>query len=212
MENLYLMQFFTIAAVHLLAAVAPGPDFAIVIKQSITYGRRTAVLTSLGVGLGILIHVSYSLLGIGLVISKSILAFSLMKMLAAAYLIYIGIKALRTKPYDEENPFDISEMQAPDSKQAILTGFMSNGLNPKVALFMLSIFTVVISPDTPTLIRAGYGLYMAFASGFWFTLVACFFSSDHIRNVFQQVGHWFDRIMGSLLIGLGVKLVTASNN
>jgi threonine/homoserine/homoserine lactone efflux protein len=64
----YWLEFLTIASVHLLAVASPGPDFAIVLKHSISYGRRAAIVTSIGVGVGILIHVAYSLLGIGILI------------------------------------------------------------------------------------------------------------------------------------------------
>src|SRR4051794_31688078 len=87
---MYLAEFLTVALVHLLAVASPGPDFAVVLRESVTRGRPAGIFTALGVGSGIVLHVSYSLLGIGLLISQSILLFSLLKWLAAAYLIYIG--------------------------------------------------------------------------------------------------------------------------
>ena len=97
LEAPYLSEFLTVALVHLLAVASPGPDFAIIVKQSISQGRKAALWSSLGIGLGIFIHVFYSLLGIGLVISQSITAFNIMKFLGAAYLAYLGVKGLKTK-------------------------------------------------------------------------------------------------------------------
>lgn len=210
MVSAYITEFLMIALVHLLAVASPGPDFAIVVKQSITHGRRTAMLTSMGIGLGILIHVGYSLLGIGVVISQSIIAFTVMKFVAALYLIFIGIKALRARPEGTVEGVQVRSKAMPSAGQAILTGFMTNGLNPKATLFFLSLFTVIISPSTPIIIQAGYGLYMALATALWFILVSVIFGSDRVRSSFKRIGHWFERFMGTLLVGLGLKLAVSS--
>lgn len=207
--DIYLTQFLTIILVHFLAVVSPGPDFAVVVKHSVSYGRKTAIMTSLGVGTGILIHVAYSLLGIGFIISKSILAFSIMKYLGAGYILYIGIKALRSKPSDEKTDLVNKQVELPSSKNAFMTGFMTNGLNPKATLFFLSLFTVIIKHDTPMIYQFSYGIYMAFATFVWFTFVSIFFSQDKVRKTFNRVGHWFDRVMGGVLILLGIKLATS---
>src|SRR5690606_9983471 len=92
------MEFLTVALVHLLAVASPGPDFAVVVRESVTQGHRTGSWTALGVGCGIFLHVAYSLLGIGLIVSQSIVLFNLFKWLAAAYLLYLGWRALRARP------------------------------------------------------------------------------------------------------------------
>ena len=83
---------------------------------------------------------------------------------------------------------------------------MTNGLNPKATLFFLSLFTVVINPHTPLAIQAGYGIYLAVATAIWFCLVAMLFSQQRVRAGFARMGHWFDRMMGVVLIAIGVKL------
>ena len=95
---MYWTEFLTVALIHLLAVASPGPDFAVVLKESVAHGRRAGLFTAWGVGTGILLHVAYSLLGIGLLVSQSVLLFNLLKYLAAAYLVYIGIRALRAQP------------------------------------------------------------------------------------------------------------------
>ena len=202
----YFSQFLTVALVHLLAVASPGPDFAIVVRQSITYGRRTALWTSLGVGSGILIHVSYSLLGIGMLVSRSIVLFGIMKMVCALYLVYLGVGALRTNPMNRAELPEITETVLPTTLQALRTGFFTNGLNPKATLFFLSLFTVVIDPATPLVIQAGYGLYMAVATALWFSGLSLLFGHGSVRRVFLKIGHWFDRLTGVVLIGLGLKV------
>ncbi|UTW06902.1 LysE family transporter [Pseudomonas benzenivorans] len=203
---MYWTEFLTVALIHLLAVASPGPDFAIVVRESVAYGRRAGIFTALGVGCGIFVHVAYSLLGIGLIVSQSIVLFNALKWLAAAYLLYIGIRALRARPADPAS----AELQlaagARAPRAAFVTGFVTNGLNPKATLFFLSLFTVVINPHTPLSVQAGYGVYLALATALWFCLVAMLFSQQRVRAGFARLGHWFDRLMGAVLVGLGAKL------
>ncbi|PTU73158.1 LysE family transporter [Pseudomonas mangrovi] len=202
---MYWNEFLTIALIHLLAVASPGPDFAVVVRESVVRGRRAGLFTALGVGSGILIHVTYSLLGIGLIVSQSILLFSILKWLAAAYLLYIGIKALRARPMDAAS-MEGETTVARSALAAFSTGFITNGLNPKATLFFLSLFAVVIDPNTPLSVQLGYGAYLTGATALWFCLVALLFSQQRVRAGFARMGHWFDRLTGAVLVGLGIKL------
>jgi threonine/homoserine/homoserine lactone efflux protein len=95
---MFITQFITVAIVHLFAVMSPGPDFAVVTRNSLFNSRKVGIYTSLGIALGIMVHVTYSLLGVGLLISRSILLFNIIKFVGAAYLIFIGYKSLRAKP------------------------------------------------------------------------------------------------------------------
>ncbi|MBD9396053.1 LysE family transporter [Pseudomonas sp. PDM11] len=203
---MYWTEFFTVALIHLLAVASPGPDFAIVVRESVAHGRRAGVFCALGVGTGIFVHVAYSLLGIGLIVSQSIVLFNALKWLAAAYLLYIGFKALRAQPAASGSVQEQAAAPARTPRGAFVTGFVTNGLNPKATLFFLSLFTVVINPHTPLLVQGGYGVYLAVATSLWFCLVAMLFSQQRVREGFARMGHWFDRLMGTVLVGLGIKL------
>ncbi|MGF6590362.1 LysE family translocator [Pseudomonas sp. 2835] len=203
---MYWAEFLTVALIHLLAVASPGPDFAVVVRESVTHGRRAGTWTAFGVGTAIFLHVGYSLLGIGLIVSQSIMLFNALKWLAAAYLLYIGFKALRARPATPGSDNVQASTVERTPRAAFVAGFMTNGLNPKATLFFLSLFTVVINPHTPLAIQAGYGLYLAVATGLWFCLVAMLFSQQRVRAAFARMGHWFDRTMGAVLIALGVKI------
>ncbi|MBV7561776.1 LysE family transporter [Pseudomonas sp. sia0905] len=203
---MYWTEFFTVALIHLLAVASPGPDFAIVVRESVAHGRRAGVFCALGVGTGIFVHVAYSLLGIGLIVSQSIVLFNALKWQAAAYLLYIGFKALRAQPAAPGAVQEQAAAPARTPRGAFVTGFVTNGLNPKATLFFLSLFTVVINPHTPLLVQGGYGVYLAVATALWFCLVAMLFSQQRVREGFARMGHWFDRLMGAVLVGLGIKL------
>ncbi len=207
----YWAQFLTIAFVHFLAVASPGPDFAVVVRQSVLYGRQPALFTSLGIACGILVHVFYSLLGIGLLVSQSITLFNLLKIVGGLYLVYLGVNGLRSNPRGMVEVGGI-DRKIPDKYQAFRTGFFTNALNPKATLFFLSLFTVIIEPQTPLTVQAFYGFYMAVATGCWFAAITFFFTQERVREKFLRVGHWFDRLTGAVLIGLGLKVLLSSRN
>ena len=210
MDNHWL-EFAQVAGAHLLAVASPGPDFAIVLKQSIAHGRRPAIWTSVGVGAAILLHVTYSVLGLGLLIRGSELWFNLVKFSGAAYLAWIGIPALRAKPRRGEDILEANAPVAPPSAGAAFgTGFLTNALNPKATLFFIALFAVVVNPQTSKLIQTGYGLWMALATAAWFCLVAVLFTQTSVRRAFLRYGHWIDRALGAVFLVFAVSLVCAN--
>ena len=165
----YALEFSKVALAHLLAVASPGPDFAIVLRQSLLHGRRTATWTSLGVGAAITLHVAYSLLGLGLLLQRSPLVFAVVKYSGAAYLAWIGVQALRSGPRATLTPEGVPvAAPAPTARAAWLTGFLTNALNPKATLFFVALFVTVINPATPVFIQAGYGAWMVAVTTGWF--------------------------------------------
>lgn len=206
----YWVEFGKVAVAHALAVASPGPDFAIVLKQSIAHGRRTAIWTSLGVGTAILLHVGYSLLGIGLLIRSSEAWFNGVKYVGAAYIAWLGLQALRAQPRAASAAPEGGESNPPSRHGAFATGFLTNALNPKVTLFFISLFVLVVSPRTPKLIQAGYGLWMALVTMGWFSLVSVLFTREDVRGKFLAHGHWIDRALGVVFLGFAAMLVVAS--
>ena len=204
-----MSAFLTIAVIHLLAVMSPGPDFAIITKQSLTRSRRSAIYTAAGLGFGIMVHVAYSLLGIGLVISKSIILFNTIKYIGAAYLIYIGWKALTSKSPVQSADAHADHMDDVSAWQSLRMGFLCNVLNPKASLFFLALFTQVIDKDTSIGLQLIYGLYMSFATFVWFSFVASVFSLKAIRKIFKRMQLGIERTMGAILILLGLKVALA---
>ncbi|NOS66961.1 MAG: LysE family transporter [Candidatus Peribacteraceae bacterium] len=205
-----MSAFLTIAVIHMLALMSPGPDFAIIVKQSLSQPRRIVLWTALGVALGILVHVAYSLLGLGLIISQSIVLFSIIKLIGAAYLVFIGWKSLTAKApaHDqEENRRAASVMSVP---QAMRIGFLCNALNPKVTIFFLALFTQVIDPQTPLVVQLLYGLFMSAQTFFWFSTLASVLTLRPIRSCLDLIHLWAERVMGAVLIALGIKVALST--
>ena len=205
----YLPEFLSIAVAHALAMASPGPDFAVVLKQSLAHGRRTAVWTSLGIGCGLSVHITYCLLGLGVFLKNSTTALLVVKYLGAAYLAWIGVQALRAKPRTGDLELAAAS-EAPTARAAWTTGFLVNLLNPKAALSLLALFVLRVSPQTPKLIQAGYGVWMTVVTMAWFSFVAVVFTQPEVRKKFLRFGHWIDRALGLVLLGFAVSLVLAS--
>lgn len=202
------LELLTIAGIHILACMSPGPDFLLVSRAGLLGSRKMGLYTALGIALGLPVHIAYCLLGVGLIISKSIVLFSVIKLLGAGYLIYLGYKSLRAKQVVSESESGQILLKTP--WQAVISGFLTNALNPKVSLFFLALFTQVIRPDTPIWAQGLYGLVMITNTLLWFTLVACVFSIPKFRDRFLKAGSVIDKVFGGLLIALGVKIAVSS--
>ena len=206
----YWLEFSQVALAHLLAVISPGPDFAIVLKQSVTHGRRIAIWTSIGIGSAIFFHIAYSLLGLGLLIRSSPFWFNAVRYTGAAYLAWLGLQGLRAKPRDF-SPVPTDRAGQPlAASRAFATGFLTNALNPKATLFFVSLFVLLVSPDTPSIIRAAYGTWMALGTMAWFSLVAVLFTQPEVQRRFQRQAHWIDRILGLVLLGFAAALLFTS--
>jgi len=206
----YLPAILTVALVHLLAAMSPGPDFILVTRNSLAYSRKSGIYTALGLAFGICVHVTYSLVGIGFIIAQSVLLFSILKLIGAGYLIFIGYKALKALRQTKTTENRLREIHLEKNK-ALRMGFLTNVTNPKVTLFFLSVFTLVINPTTPLYIKLIMGTEMAVATFLWFSLVATVVSHPAIRNKIRNVQHYAEKGMGVLLIALGVRLALSSS-
>ncbi|MBU2115630.1 MAG: LysE family translocator [Gammaproteobacteria bacterium] len=205
-------EFLLIATVHLMAVASPGPDFAIVLRYAVRYGRQQALAASIGIGIAILLHVTWSLVGIAVLIQTTPWVFKALSLAAAAYLAYIGVQALQSKaPTHPEQAIAADDNDTvPSAKKAFIAGFITNGLNPKATLFFLSLFAVIISPLTPLSYKIIYGFYMAVATAGWFCMLSILLTHTKIRAFLLLRGYWFDRIMGLLLLALAMHLLVSS--
>ncbi|MGP9800973.1 LysE family translocator [Rheinheimera sp. NSM] len=203
-----------IALVHLMAVASPGPDFAIVLRYAVRFGRPQALAASVGIGAAILLHVTWSLVGIAVLIQTTPWLFKALSLAAAAYLAYIGILALRSKApaHPEQTSAGSADEAAPSAGKAFTAGFITNGLNPKATLFFLSLFAVIISPLTPLSYKITYGVYMSVATAAWFCMLSVVLTHTKVRGFLLLKGYWFDRLMGLLLLALAMHLVVTSIN
>ncbi|MBU1176494.1 MAG: LysE family transporter [Alphaproteobacteria bacterium] len=207
-------EFATLMATFSVAAISPGPDFAMVVRQSIVHGRRTAILTSAGIASAILVHGTYTILGIGLVVTQSLLLFNLLKLAGAAYLLWLGISAIRAPAPKAPAALAAASPAQPEigAARAFVIGFLTNLLNPKAMLFFLSLFTTLVDAHTAVVVKSAYVGAMSAILFVWFALVSLFFTTPSVRAGFYRMGQWFNRVTGAALIFLAIRVAVTQRN
>lgn len=205
-----MTEFFGITLLIILAAISPGPDFAMVVKNALLGSRKRAVFTALGVSSSLLIHSTYCILGVAIMISESLLMFSIVKYIGAAYLIYIGIKSLCAR--DSVLKVESKTIKNVGSaSQGFLQGFLCNLLNPKGIMFILAFFTVVIDPDFSLTKKLFYGLEISLIHFIWFSCLALMITHPQVKKRLHIVQHYLEKIMGVVLIAFGVRIAMLSH-
>jgi RhtB (resistance to homoserine/threonine) family protein len=197
-----LYAFIGVAA---LLTILPGADMALVTRSVLAFGRQRAMLTIVGICAGCVIHATASALGLSAILATSATAFNVVKTLGAAYLVWIGVQSIR----DAKRPS--APVSTDSSKRArlgpFLQGFLTNILNPKVAVFYLTFLPQFISPGEPVLRRSLLLASIHIAMGFvWLTAYAWFIDRLGAVLTRPRVKAWLERVTGGLLIALGARL------
>ncbi len=207
------MEFFVswllLASVQAAATISPGPDFAMVVRNSIAYNRRVGLFTVFGISLSAATYVLFVIFGIAVVISQSVMLYNILKYAGAAYLIFIGIKALRARKencaYQQQDDKNKKKSSLSDF-EALRMGYLTNLLNPKSVVFFTAVYAQFITPETPIAIQMLYCLTTFIIQFSWFSFVTLVLTDPRVRNKFISMRHWIDRVCGGLLIMLGIRL------
>jgi RhtB (resistance to homoserine/threonine) family protein len=202
----YFATFIQITILNIIVLISPGPDFAVVVHNSLVYGRRTGIMTAVGITVGELVHLSYIILGFGSVVANNFWLLSVIKFCGCVYLVQMGFRMLFSKPKKINLESGVLNAKVISGYKAVLRGALTNFLNPKAILFFLSLFSIVVDVDTPMYILSLYGLSMLLTTLGWFAIVALFFSHPKLSNKLTSMKHWIERITGGMLIMLSVKL------
>lgn len=205
----YIPELLSVSVIAMFMAISPGSDFVMVTKNSMFHGRAAGLYSSLGIALAIWVHVAYSIAGLAVIISNSVVLFSVIKYLGAAYLIYVGWKTFKTTP--QENVEHSHEYKSLSAFAAFKNGFISNVLNPKTTIFFLSLFTQVVNPETPIALQVVYGAIICAAHLIWFSTISVFLSQPALLKKFNAMKSKIEKVVGSILIGFGVKVAMTAN-
>lgn len=200
-------ELIAVAAITILAVISPGPDFAMVTRNSYAFGRRAGLITAMGIACGVQVHVLYTVLGISVVITSTPLLFFSMKILGAGYLIFLGIKSLTNK---SKLKLETGSKNSPTIFGAFRMGFLTNALNPKTMLFVVATYTQVVNIKSSLTSSFAYGLFISISHWMWFSIVAYFFSAKALRRIMLDKQNFVDKSIGTALIGLGLSLVFAN--
>jgi RhtB (resistance to homoserine/threonine) family protein len=199
------MHVWAFVAVALVLIVVPGPDTALVTRNALLSGRRAALATSLGVCTGLLVWTVASAVGVAAIIHASAVAFSVLKLAGGAYLIWLGIEALRAaERLDERLP-----RRPIDEARGFRQGLMSDLANPKIAVLFTSLLPQFVAPGHALLVPclALGGLFAAMTAA-W--LCAYAVAAARASGILQRpsVRRALDRLTGAVLIALGLRLAT----
>ena len=198
--------FATVVLAHALAVASPGPDFAMVVRQSLAFGRSAGIWTAAGIGSGILFHVAYGLFGLGWLTARFPSSLTVIGVLGAGFLIWMGVGALRVKPaLGPDTP--LPPAQSGDWRKFFGIGLLTNVLNPKAMLFFVALFTAVISGSESMAVKLALGLWLPLSTFAWFAFVASLLGSSTARQRLRRSAHWIDRAMGCVLLLLGVGML-----
>lgn len=206
MLDIIWLNWFLLTSVFSLALISPGPDLVVAIRNSVIGSRQAGLFTALGFATGVTIHMTYTLIGLAAIIAKSVVLFSILKYAGAAYLLYMGYKALRSNGFDKSAVSNLSGHKQISNKKAFMEGFITNVLNPKATVFFLAVFSQFITPETPMSVQFFYASTCVVMTGLWFSIVAVALTNRRIKNKFLSFSKIIDRICGGFLIALGLKL------
>lgn len=204
-------NYYLFVVVSIILIVTPGPDFALITKNTILHEKRGGHATTYGVITGHILHATASVLGISAVIAKSIVLFEIVKYAGAVYLLYIGIKALLSKQKNDSENQDytntVAQYQNSKKKSCFIQGLLSTTFNPKAIIFYITFLPQVIEPHSNVLLQSFVfsGIFILIAL-FW--LLLCVSILNHIRSWFRKpsVQLILERLTGITLISLGIKL------
>ncbi|WP_426177668.1 LysE family translocator [Massilia sp. TWR1-2-2] len=190
----------------LLLNLMPGPDSLLIMTRSATQGARAGCVAALGIGAGVFIHMFAAALGLSAILSTSATAFTVVKYVGAAYILYLAFGLLRSKPRAAVNAAPTAPMRL---TKIFAQGFLTNVLNPKVALFFLAFVPQFIQADAQYKAFAFLVLGVIFnVNGMlWCFALALFTARAKARlQIGARTSLWLNRVTGSLFVWLGVKL------
>ena len=204
----YIPELISVSVIAIVMAISPGADFVMIMRNSIFSGRKAGLISSLGVSISLWFHIAYSIAGLAVIIANSILLFSIIKYLGAAYLLYIGWKTIKS-----DSDLEITEASGSMSPYtALKNGFITNILNPKAPIFFLSIFTQFVDPDTPIVVQVMYGAIISLTHLAWFSCVAIFLTQPSLLQAFKNSKTTIEKLVGGVLIAFGIKIATHTSS
>lgn len=205
LEQIMLETSLFVATIATLGMLSPGPDFFLVIKNAARYPRIAALMTAFGVVCGVATHMAYCVAGLAVMITTTPWLFNLLKYAGAAYLIWVGILALLSRGASKMAVSNLTKQHV-SLKKAFLQGYLCNLLNPKATLFFLAVFTQVLSTDSGVGEKLWYAMIIWGLSVIWWPLLVIIFQSGPVRRGLEKAQKLVDKLLGTVLIALGIKV------
>ena len=198
-----MTEFFTVVVLHMFAVMSPGPDFFLISRQSIRYGRKIALWTAGGIGTGILFHSGLAVTGMLIILASNDFYLLALKLICSFYLIYLGlVSLLKVSNFDD----DINNKDKWSRAGGFTVGLITNITNIKALLFFISLFGIVLNSTSNSSLML-YGLYMAFMTFLWFASVSFIFTSYIFREKFLKFFGVFEKFLGLSLVIIAFQIL-----
>lgn len=196
---------FTMSFLHFLALISPGPDFFLILRNALSFGRSVGLGTAFGFGAGMFIHLSYCIAGVAVFLVR-LPWFPYLKFVAAFYLVWIGISSLLSLRKTSA-PLSSKIAQSQGTKtffRGFIDGLVTNLFNPKAVLFLMGLFTTVITQtsDKPSIFISG--IIIVLLTILWFSLVAMIFGNERIRRFYLKSERAMTALFALFFIGVGI--------
>ncbi len=206
-------HFISLGIIMLLGAMSPGPDFAVVVKNTLTHSRRAGIFTAFGITAAICVHMTYCVLGFAAIIRESVLLFQAIQYIGAAYLAYLGFMILKAKSVSF-SPKELTEknikITSMSGFSAFKQGFICNLLNPKATLFFLTLFSVITSDELSLSLSLGYALEIILITIIWFSLLAFLLTHSAIQPFLDKARNGIEKTLGVCLVLMAVGIFVFS--
>lgn len=199
--------FGAVVLAHALGVASPGPDFAVVLRQTLMFGRRIGVMTALGIGSGIVLHVAWGLFGLGWLVQRLPGLLDFMRLAGAAVLLWMGLGALRSRPFADGETVHAEGRAGAAPLPAYALGLATNLLNAKAFLFFVALGSSVIATGATPVLRIALGGWMVLATAGFFSFVAFTVGHPGLRGRLRRHAHHIDHAMGLILIALAASLL-----
>ncbi|MEW7290809.1 LysE family translocator [Aquimarina sp. 2304DJ70-9] len=203
-----ILNFGTFILAGIILNLTPGADTMYILGRSISQGKKSGIVSALGISSGAFLHCIFAALGLSILLAKSAVAFSIVKYIGAGYLIYLGIKSLVSKSTNNKEPF-LENARTQNYSKVYLSGILTNLFNPKVALFFLAFLPQFIDSNYATSALPFLILGLTFvATGTTWCLILAFFSARLAGKIRKnkKIKLWLDKTTGVLFIFLGIQL------
>ncbi|MCY4787059.1 threonine export protein RhtC [Acinetobacter baumannii] len=202
-----LMLFLTVALVHLIALMSPGPDFFFVSQTAASRSRREAMMGVVGISLGIVVWAGVALMGLHLILQKMAWLHQIIMVGGGIYLCWMGWQLLRSARAQQAQPAAEAQVALPKAGRSFIRGFLTNLSNPKAVIYFGSVFSLFVGDSVGAGARWGLFLQIVAETFVWFSLVAVVFALPAMRRGYQRLAKWIDGVAGVLFTGFGLHLI-----
>lgn len=202
-----LMLFLTVALVHIVALMSPGPDFFFVSQTAVSRSRKEAMMGVLGITTGVMVWAGVALLGLHLILEKMAWLHNIIMVGGGLYLCWMGYQLLRGALKKQDSSAPTPQVELATSGRSFLKGLLTNLANPKAIIYFGSVFSLFVGDNVGSAERWGIFVLISLETFAWFTVVASLFAMPSMRRGYQRMAKWIDGVAGALFAGFGIHLI-----